>query len=132
MRKFLISVAAAASAVAFAAPASAQWVAPTYRYAPYNYGHGYNGMAFVRAMQARVQHVRADIRTMQARRIISWSEARRLENEARTVERRIFKASRNGLRPAEAPGIENRVRKLERHVALEARDRNGRPGHYRR
>jgi hypothetical protein len=132
MRKFLISIAAAASTVAFAAPASAQWVAPTYRYAPYNYGHGYNVMAFVRAMQARVQHVRGDIRAMQARRIISWSEARKLENEARALERRIYKAPRNGLGPAEARGIENRVRKLERRVALEAQDWNGRPGHYRR
>jgi hypothetical protein len=132
MRKFVISLAAAASALAFAAPASAQWVVPTYRYAPYNYAYGYNGLAFAHAMQARVQRIRYDIRNMAARRILSYREARSLDYEARTIERRIYRAPRNGIRPAEARGIENRIRRLERHVAREARDWDGRIGRYRR
>ena len=128
MRKFLISIAAAGSALTLAAPASAQWVAPVYRYQPYNYGYGYNGFTFAHSMQARVQRIRADIRAMQMRRILSYSEARSLDNEARSVERRIYTASRNGIRAGEARRLENRIRRLENHVAREARDWNGRPG----
>ena len=46
MRKFLIPIAAAASTLALAAPASAQivqWAPPVYQYNPYNFGNGYNG-----------------------------------------------------------------------------------------
>src|SRR3954462_8116001 len=100
MRKFLIGIAAAASTIAFAAPATAQqWAVPTYRYQPYNFGYGFNGYNFARIMQSRVQRIRGDIRAMEVRRILSRGEARSLDNEARNVERRIFTASRNGIRP---------------------------------
>ena len=45
MRKFLIPIVAAASALAVAAPASAQyvrWAPPVYQYNPYNYGNGFS------------------------------------------------------------------------------------------
>ena len=42
MRKFLIPIVAAGSALAVAAPAAAQWAPPTYNYRPYDYGRGYN------------------------------------------------------------------------------------------
>jgi hypothetical protein len=144
MRNLFISLAVGASALAVAAPAAAQpysqpyarpqgqWVAPSYRYAPYNYGYGYNGYNFVRSMQGRVQRIRGDIRNMEMRRILSYREARRLDNEARAVERRIYQSPRGGIRPAEARGIENRIRKLEVHVMREANDWNRRAGHYRR
>jgi hypothetical protein len=139
MRKVLISLAAAASAAAIAAPASAQphgnltpYAAPVYNFSPYNYGRGYNGYAFVQQMQARVQRIRSDIRNMEMRRILSPREARNLDKEARAVERRIYRAPRGGIRVAEARGIENRIRNLEIRVSREARDWNGRPGHYRR
>jgi len=60
MRKFLISVAAAGSALALAAPASAQWAPPAYQYQPYNYGNGFSYHAFANSMQQRVERVRAD------------------------------------------------------------------------
>jgi hypothetical protein len=107
------------------------YAAPVYNYSPYNFGRGYNGYAFVQQMQARVQRIRADIRNMEIRRILSPREARSLDNEARAVERRIYRAPRGGIRPAEARGIENRIRNLEFRVAREARDFNGRPGHFR-
>jgi hypothetical protein len=139
MRKVLISIAAAASLAAFAAPASAQpygnltpYAAPAYNYSPYNYGRGYNGYAFVQQMQARVQRIRGDIRNMEMRRILSPREARSLDKEARAVQRRIYRAPRGGLRVSEARGIENRIRNLEIRVSREARDCNGRAGHYRR
>ena len=132
MRKFLIGIAAAVSTVALAAPASAQqWAVPTYRYQPYNFGYGFNGYNFARIMQSRVQRIRGDIRAMEVRRILSRGEARSLDNEARNVERRIFAASRGGIRPGEARTVENRIRRLEVRVAREASDWNRRPGHRR-
>lgn len=138
MRKFVISLAAAASVGAIAAPASAQpygnmtpYAAPVYNYSPYNFGRGYNGYAFAQAMQARVQRIRADIRNLEIRRILSIREARSLDREARAIQRRIYRAPHNGVRPAEARGIENRIRNLEIRISREARDWNGRPGHRR-
>lgn len=132
MRKFLIPIAAAASALTIAAPASAQWAPPVYRYQPYNYGHGFNGFNFARSMQTRVQRIRSDIRALQQRRILSFGEARSLENQARNLQFRIFRASRNGIQPGEARSLENQIRNLEFRVQREARDFNNRPGRYRR
>jgi len=131
MRKFLIPIAAAASALTMAAPAAAQWAPPVYRYAPYNYGHGFTGVSFARSMQVRVQRIRADIRTMEARRILSFSEARSLDAQARNVERQIFRASRYGITAREARNVEYRIRQLEIRVSREARDWDRRPGRHR-
>src|SRR5215210_3448601 len=132
MRKFLIPIAAAVSLLAVAAPAVAQWAPPVYQYNPYNYGYRFNGINFARSMASRVERIRADIRVMHARRVLSRNEARRLDNEARTLERRIFRASRNGISPGEARTLENRIFQLQRHVAREANDWNGRYGRHRR
>jgi len=132
MRKFLISVAAAGSALALAAPASAQWAPPAYQYQPYNYGNGFSGHRFARSMETRVQRIRNDIRDMQARRILGWREARQLDNEARQIQRRIFFASRNGIQPGEARNVERQIRRLEYRISREASDWNNRPGHYHR
>jgi hypothetical protein len=132
MRKLLISVIAAASTIGIAAPASAQWAPPVYRYQPYNYNYGFNFHSYARTMQARVQRIRGDIRTMDARRILSNREARALDNEARSIERRIYTASRNGIQPGEARNVENRIRRLEMHVAREATDWNNRYGRHGR
>ena len=131
MRKYLIPIAAAASALAVAAPASAQFAPPVYRYHPYNYGNGFEGHRFAAEMNNRVQRVRQDIRQMERRRILSFSEGRALEGEAANLQRRIFFASRNGIQPGEARGLENAIRRLEYRVQREATDFNNRPG-YRR
>lgn len=131
MRKYLIPVAAAASALTFAAPASAQWAPPAYSYTPYNYAYGFSGLRFAQTMETRVQRIRTDIRAMQARRILSWREARNLDMQARNLQRRIAITSRNGISPGEARSVENQIFRLERRVAREASDWNRRPG-YRR
>lgn len=131
MRKFLIPIVAAASTLALAAPASAQWAPPVYNYQPYNYGYGFNAFSFARSMQSRVQRIRGDIRNLEMRRILSVREARSLDYQARTVERRIYVASRNGVNPREARNLENRIRQLEFRVSREARDWNNRPGRRR-
>ena len=131
MRKFLIPIAVAASALSMAAPAAAQWAPPVYRSAPYSFGYGFNGINFARSMQARVQRIRADIRTMEVRRILSRSEARSLDLQARNVERQIDRASRYGITAREARNVENRIRQLEVRVSREARDWDRRPGRHR-
>ena len=134
MVKFLIPIVAAASALTIAAPASAQvWAPPVYHYAPYNYGYGFSGMRFAQSMEMRVQRVRNDIRVMQARRVLSWNEARGLDNEARNLQVRIARASRYGINPYEARSVENGLRRLEYRVSREATDWDNRYGHrYRR
>ena len=134
MRKFLIPIAAAASAVAVAVPAAAQyvqWAPPVYQYNPYNYGNGFRASNFARSMEVRVQRVRNDIRVMRAQRILSRNEARRLDNQARRLQDRIFRASRYGINPYEARSLENQIFHLQRSVAREANDwdRRGRRRH---
>jgi hypothetical protein len=133
MRKFLIPIVAAASALAVAAPASAQvWAPPVYQYNPYNYGYGFNGGNFARSMESRVQRVRGDIRAMEFRRILSHREARSLDRQAARLQDRIFRASRFGINPYEARSLENQIFNLQRRVAREANDWNNRYGRYRR
>jgi len=131
MRKFLIPIVAASSALAVAVPASAQWAPPVYRYQPYNYGNAFSYHAFAQSMETRVQRIRTDIRTMQVRHVLSWSEARSLDNQARNLQRRIFFASRNGIQPGEARALENQIRNLEFRVQREATDWNNRPNRRR-
>jgi len=132
MRKFLIPIVAAASALTIAAPASAQWAPPVYRYAPYNFGYGFSGLRFARAMETRVARIRGDIRAMEVRRILSFREARSLDREAANLQRRIARASRFGITPGEARGVENGIHRLEYRVSREATDWNNRPGRHRR
>jgi hypothetical protein len=132
MRKFLIPIVAAGSALAFAAPAAAQWAPPVYNYQPYNYGNGWNYHAFANSMQQRVQRVRSDIRALQARRILSWGEARSLEQQAANIQRHIYQRSRNGIQPNDARVLERQIRNLEFRVQREARDWNNRPNRGRR
>ena len=127
MRKFIIPL-AALSVAGIAAPALAQWAPPVYRYAPYDYGNAFNGHRFAASMEQRVQRLRVDIRALQARRIVSWREARSLEGQARDLQRRIFFASRNGIDPREARNLEWGIRRLEDRIAREASDWNNRPG----
>ena len=129
MRKLLMSMIAAGSALSLAAPASAQWVPPVYNYHPYNYDRGFSYHAFAQSMEQRVQRVRNDIRMMQSQRILGWQEARSLQYQAANIQNRIWRASRNGIQPGEARRLENQIRNLEFRVQREATDWNNRPGY---
>jgi predicted RNase H-like nuclease (RuvC/YqgF family) len=131
MRKYLIPVVAAASALAVAAPASAQWAPPVYNYQPYNYGNGFSYQRFSSSMQVRVQRLRSDIRNLRARGILSPGEARSLEAQASDLQRRIFRHSRNGIGVREARNLESGIRNLENRISREARDWNNRPNRRR-
>ena len=132
MRKALITIAAAASALTLAAPASAQyaqpWVPPVYRYQPYVYGPAFSYHAFASSMQARVARIRSDIGAMAARRVIAPWQARNLDAQAAGIQRRIFFASRNGIQPFEARNLEHQIRGLEFRVQRAAASWNQRPG----
>jgi len=133
MRTLKISMVAAGLALCASAPAAAQYnyyPAPTYNYQPYNY-YGFNAATFARSMQDRVQRIRGDIRSMASRNVLSPREVQRLDYEAWETDRYIQRAMWSGLYPAEARAIENKVRRLERHVMREATDWNSRYGRRR-
>ena len=120
MRTALISIAAAASALALASPASAQYfpVPPGYAYG-YHSNYGY-----VRALQYRIDHLQRQINRLDRRDILTEREARRLRNESRQLEYRLRVASRFGLHPAERYDLERRLAWLERRLWIDARDGN--------
>jgi hypothetical protein len=121
MRKVLISLAVAASAVAVASPASAQ-VYPQPR-GPQGNAWGYhNNHGQVRALQVRVDSIQRRIERLRDRRALTRNEAHGLRSEASNVERRLRLSSRYGLNPRERQNIEIRIARLEQHVRHEVRD----------
>ena len=122
MRKVLFTVAAAASALAFAAPASAQYYPG--QQAPYGNAYGYNNYGHVRSLQAQIDQVQRHIDRLDQRNILSEREAGRLRNESRDIERQLRYVARNGLNPYEANSVQRRISRLEQRVAYEARDGN--------
>lgn len=117
MRKFLIPLAAAASTLAIASPASAQWYPqPVPHAAPYAYGHANFGHA--RALQARVDHLQREIRRLANYRMISPRDYRNLRQQSRSIELRLRRDMRDGygLTPSEAFANERRIVRLEQRV----------------
>jgi hypothetical protein len=122
MRKVLISLAAAGSALAFATPAAAQYYPQqpygnAYGYGQYNYGH-------VRSLHARINNLQRRIEQLRDRRLISRNEANGLRQDTRQLERRLFIASRNGLNFNEVRNVEYRLARLENRLRHEVRDGN--------
>lgn len=121
MRKFLISLAVAGSALAIATPASAQY----YPQPQPGYGQGYgNHWGQTRALQARIDGIQRQIRRLHERRMLSRSEFYRLNQDARQLEYRLRNASRYGLNPNEVQQISYRISRLERKVHREVADGN--------
>ena len=121
MRKLLISLAVAASALAVASPASAQYYPQPQ--GPQGYGWGYhNNYGQVRALQVRVDQIQRRIERLRDRRLLTRNEVNGLRSEARNVERRLRLSSRYGLQPRERHDIERRIARLEQHVRHEVRD----------
>ena len=128
MRKFLVSVAVAASALAVATPAAAQYYPappPAYGYnQPYGNAYGYDNYGHVRSLQVRIDRLQQRIVRLDNRDRISEREARRLRDESREIERRLRSASRYGLNPQEYASINYRVQRLEQRIWRDARDGN--------
>lgn len=118
MRTIFITMAAAVSALAVAAPAAAQW-AP----APYGHAYGYQqNWGQVRSLHARIDNLQRRIERLDSRDRISEREARRLRDATRELEYRLRYAARDGLHPAEAQSLEYRLARLEQRLFRDARD----------
>ena len=120
MRKFLISAAVAASTIAIASPAAAQYY-PQPQGNAYGY-YGNHGQA--RSLMARVDQIRQRIERLDDRNRISEREADRLRYEARIVRNQVRQASFNGLSFRERQAIEYRIARLEQRVRRDATDGN--------
>jgi len=120
MRKFLISMTVAASALAVATPASAQYYPQ-----PQGNAYGYNNnYGQVRRLQVRINQIQRQIERLDRRNILSNREARRLMDESRSLEHRLRNASRNGLNFRERQSMEVRIARLELRVRRDANDGN--------
>ncbi len=119
MRKVIISLAAAGTALAFATPATAQyWPQPQ----SYGYSYGNNGYGTARALQARIDALQGHLDRLAQRRLISRSEYRNLHGDTHGIEQRLRQAARYGLDQRERYSIERRVARLEQRIAYELRD----------
>ncbi len=133
MRTLLISLAAAASALAIATPASAQWYPqPTYQVpyghqVPYGYQNPYGhqrGYGVARALQVRVDRIQRDLGHLARQRMISRNEYQNRQQDARQIERRLRHQARDGygLSRQELYDIERRIQRLEYRIARDIRD----------
>lgn len=117
MRKILIPLAAAASTLAIASPASAQYYPqPAPHAAPYAVPYAQNRVALTRTMQARVQNLRAHIRGLDRRNVLTRSQARTFDRQALTIQRRVVRNARYGLSPREHIALERQIVRLEQRV----------------
>ena len=133
MLKSLIGAALAAGALTAAAPAAAQYYPAQpqqYGYGQQNYGYnqGYaqNNWGQTRALMARVDQIRQQIRVLDRRNVLSQREAYRLDVEAQQLRQRLRQLSYGGLNQNERYDIQVRIQRLEQRVAYNANDRNGR------
>lgn len=118
MRKMLIS-AAMLSALALAAPASAQYHrAPGHGYG-YDQGYQRGGQSIQRELGQIVER----IRRAESRRHISRSEARRLYRKADKIDARYDRYRRNGISPSEYRDLQHRINDLRRDLRWERWDR---------
>ena len=134
MRKVLIALAAAGSALAVASPASAQYYPQPQPYGQaygYNgYGqNGYGGYGQVQQLQQRIDALQNRIRWMDRANVLRDHSADRLKEEARDIEKRLRKSSRYGLNPYELNSIQLRLARLEQRVQFASNARYGRGGY---
>lgn len=118
MRKFVLSLAAVGSALAFATPAAAQY------YPPQGNAYGYNNYGQVRSLHVRIDNLQRRIEQLRNRRLISRNEANGLRSDSRELERRLYRAGRNGLNFNEIRNVEYRLARLEQRLRHEVRDDN--------
>ena len=134
MRKLIIALAAAGSALAFATPAAAAQYYPAPYGAPYGNAYGYNNYGQIRSLQVRVDQLQRQINLLDRRNVLSNGEARRLRDDARDLERRLHRDVRDGrgLSGNEIYGIQQRIARLEQRIYREANDgrRYGNYGNY--
>lgn len=126
MRTVLITLAAAASALAVATPAAAQYFPQ-----PQGYAHGYDNRGQAHRLSVRIDNIQRQIHRLDRRNVLSNREARRLRNESLQIEQRLRYMRQNGLHPRERYDIERRIAWLEQRLWRDARDGNRWSNDYR-
>ena len=135
MRKFLIPIAAAASALAIAAPASAQFYgSPGYGYSGYGYnaynGYGYNGYRggydnyrggydsgrLVALNRQRMARIHIEIDSLARSGAIGPGEAASLNQQASRFDQELNWLSRGGLSGNEAARFDAEVASLGQQI----------------
>ena len=124
MRTILFPLAAAASALAVATPAAAQYYPQQRQGYAWGYGQQYNYRGHARALQRRVDHIQREIHRLGVYRMISRREHQNLQRDAREIERRLRRDARDGrgLNPNEMYNTERRIARLEMKIARDVRD----------
>jgi len=119
MRKFLISLAAAASVVAIATPADAQF----YRGGPaygYGYGDGYRSNRLIAINSDRIARIQYQIRLLEQRGMLGRGEAVRLERTAADFRQQLSWRSRNGMSGREGAMFDARLDRFEQSIRARA------------
>ena len=124
MRNFLISAAVAATALAVATPAAAQYYPQARQGYAWGYGHNYNAYGHARSLRARVDHLQREIHRLGQYRMITRNEHRNLQRDAREIEHRLRRDVRDGrgLNVNEMYNTERRIARLEQKIARDVRD----------
>jgi hypothetical protein len=154
MRKYLISLAAAASAMAVAAPASAQFYggSPAYGYdrnddgeygrgydrnnyheygrSHDRYGYGDNGRGYesrrlITANRERMAKIHHEIRSAAARGTLNPAEAARLDRRAAQFDRELAWLARDGMTGQEGAVFDARADRLAQEVLARTGNRYG-------
>ena len=127
MRKLVIALAAAGSAIAVATPASAQYFPQS---SPYGYGYGYHNRIDTSDLQRRLYNVRRSLVSVRPDR------AYRLNAEASALQQQLRFAARSG-NPYEVQAISDKVYRLELELGSAVANRgygyngyNGYNGYY--
>ena len=123
MRKLIVSLAAAGAAIAFAAPAAAQYYPGQYG-APYGNAYGYNNRG---QLQNELQQIRFQANNLARQGRLTRSEARDLFGDINKAERALYRSNR----PWEAnQQIANLRYELRRYADYDGRGgRNGYNGY---
>jgi hypothetical protein len=110
MRKVLISLAAAGSALALATPATAQYYQqPYYGGQPYGYGYGYNNRA---QMQRDLQQIRISADNLARTGRLTNREARDLFSDINAAERALYRTNT----PWEARALNDRLARIRHEL----------------
>lgn len=123
MRKLLISLAAAASTLTIAAPASAQWFPQPGMYGG-EYG-GYSTPGAIQEFQARLQGIRAHVQALGMRGVISPWQVERFQREADATDRQMWRKARHGLSYGDRISVNERIARLQQAVEITARSNMG-------
>jgi hypothetical protein len=131
MRKVILALIAAGSAVAVAAPASAQYYQQPYGYNGYGYnnGSGYSGYYNRDQMQNELRHIRIEADNLGRQGRLTRSEARDLYSDIASAERSLYRTNN----PWQARNVSEKISRIRyelRRYSDYDYNRYGRYGRY--